>query len=1037
MPAPTSSHAEPTIEERLTAWHDWLADRQRPVTIVVDALDEAANPHTLVHEVLARLEPDPGRPRIRLLAGVRSLAAGEEPATFPGPGSLADLTETALHARRIRADEAPWWDQGDVVAYVDSILRNTPGSPYRNAGAATAAEVAAALGSRAGRSFLIARIAASSLAARETVIAADDPGWLSALDHGVLGVFRQDLHHSLTDARRRRTAVILLRAVAFAYGAGLPWRHIWPLVAHAVDDEGGYYGDDQIADLLGSRLGAYLVTDTEDGVTVYRLFHDLLRSTLRDRWRELAATSAGNERGQTPADPTDPVTGADVVMVEARIARELTRLADVPVTVDCDRPPPPYVRRHLAEHAAAGGVLDDRTIPEAFLPYLDPVRLRAAAARPPSTLSLRPHLPQLPTIRQVTHEWQWDRPAHNATVLALRVALRGRPFDQPIGGAWQVRWAVAFQEDPSCETLVRNVDMVFGLATAVFPDGRVVAVTGSSDKTVRVWDLVTGTPVGQPLTGHTDSLWAVATAVLPDGRLVAVTGSSDRTARVWDLVAGTSVGQPLTGHTDDVRAVATGVLPDGRLVAVTGSHDKTVRVWDLATGTPVGQPLPGHTSYVPAVATAVLPDGRAVAVTGSSDETVRVWDLATGTPVGQPLAGHTDDVRAVATAVLPDGRAVAVTGSSDKTVRVWDLATGTPVGQPLAGHTSGAIAVATAELPDGRAVAVTGSSDQTVRVWDLVSGSTVRRPLWGTLAEVRAVATAVLPDGRAVAVTGSHDTTVRVWDLATGALVGQPLTGHTTPVCAVATAVLPDGRVVAVTGSSDHAVRVWDLATGTPVWPLIGHTDSVCAVATAVLPDGRVVAVTGSSDRTVRVWDLPTGDPVGQPLTGHTASVCAVATAVLPDRRVVAVTGSSMDGTVRVWDLVAGTAVGQLTWRGYLIGARTVATAVLSDGRVVAVGGELNLLRVWDLATGTPVGQPLVEPGVSVDAVATAVLTDGRVVAVAGCGGGQVLVWDFVTGRQLAQSRFGFGAGALAVHQARAPEFVIGGAGLAVAELLW
>ncbi|GAA3938226.1 hypothetical protein [Actinoplanes auranticolor] len=39
-----------------------------------------------------------------------------------------------------------------------------------------------------------------------------------------------------------------------------------------VDDD-GYYGDADIAWLLGSRL----VTDTEDGTTVYRLFHDLLR----------------------------------------------------------------------------------------------------------------------------------------------------------------------------------------------------------------------------------------------------------------------------------------------------------------------------------------------------------------------------------------------------------------------------------------------------------------------------------------------------------------------------------------------------------------------------------------------------------------------------------------------------------------------------------------------------------------------------------------------------------------------------------------
>ena len=63
------------------------------------------------------------------------------------------------------------------------------------------------------------------------------------------------------------------------------------------------------------------------------------------------------------------------------------------------------------------------------------------------------------------------------------------------------------------------------MAALVLPDGRPVAVTGSCDDTVRVWDLTTGTPIGDPLTGHTGGVGAVAALVLPDGRPVAVTGS--------------------------------------------------------------------------------------------------------------------------------------------------------------------------------------------------------------------------------------------------------------------------------------------------------------------------------------------------------------------------------------------------------------------------------------------------------------------------------------------------------------------------------
>jgi WD40 repeat protein len=73
-------------------------------------------------------------------------------------------------------------------------------------------------------------------------------------------------------------------------------------------------------------------------------------------------------------------------------------------------------------------------------------------------------------------------------------------------------------------------------------DGRPVVISGSRDRTVRVWDLATGTPVGDPFTGHTGSVAAVAAAEL-DGRPVVISGSGDRTVRVWDLATRASAAR--------------------------------------------------------------------------------------------------------------------------------------------------------------------------------------------------------------------------------------------------------------------------------------------------------------------------------------------------------------------------------------------------------------------------------------------------------------------------------------------------------------
>lgn len=290
VPSFDDERRAPTIEGLLEAWSSWLATRSEPVTVVIDGLDEAADPQGLIRDILPRLDTDATSPRVRLIVGVRSLAAGEEASSSIARTdlmALVDLAVSTLRAAKIAVDELPWWDQADVTSYVESILWNTPFSPYPTAGAQATKAVAFAVANKAGRSFLIARIAAASLASRERVISETDSEWLEALDNGVLGVFREDLRHTLADPADRRRAVVLLRAVAYSRGVGLPWRGVWPLVATAVDDSGRQYGDTDIAWLLGSRLGAYLVSDRDGDSTVYRLFHDLLRSTLRTRWREL------------------------------------------------------------------------------------------------------------------------------------------------------------------------------------------------------------------------------------------------------------------------------------------------------------------------------------------------------------------------------------------------------------------------------------------------------------------------------------------------------------------------------------------------------------------------------------------------------------------------------------------------------------------------------------------------------------------------------------------------------------------------------
>jgi WD40 repeat protein len=104
------------------------------------------------------------------------------------------------------------------------------------------------------------------------------------------------------------------------------------------------------------------------------------------------------------------------------------------------------------------------------------------------------------------------------------------------------------------------------------------------------------------LAGHDGGVASIAFS--PDDRHI-VSGSDDKTVRVWDAQTGHSLMDPLKGHDDWVTSVA--FSADGRHI-VSGSYDETVRVWDAQMGQSVVDPLKGHDHWIASVA--FSPDGR-------------------------------------------------------------------------------------------------------------------------------------------------------------------------------------------------------------------------------------------------------------------------------------------------------------------------------------------------------------------------------------------------------------------------------------------
>jgi WD40 repeat protein len=332
--------------------------------------------------------------------------------------------------------------------------------------------------------------------------------------------------------------------------------------------------------------------------------------------------------------------------------------------------------------------------------------------------------------------------------------------------------------DTSAEqsTLTGHTDQI---NTAAFsPDGSKV-VTGSHDKTVRIWNVMTGI-LEHELKGHTQAVTSVVFS--PDGTHIA-TASRDNTVRIWNSDNGFFVRE-LQGHTAPVLSVD--FSPNGTHIA-TASRDNTIRIWNTDDGIFVRE-LKGHTAPVESVA--FSPDSNQIA-SASHDKTVRIWDTNDGTLL-HTLLGHTAVVNSVE--YSHDGTKV-VSASNDGTARIWNSNTGRSLhstrvqessrdinnpGEKRINHVKSATfspndqMIITAAVEAGHDEVTRQKNHVTARAWDANSGLPWRTAEGNQLVFISnneigedpsSTAVVISPDGKKLAITLLHSNTTRIWIL--------------------------------------------------------------------------------------------------------------------------------------------------------------------------------------------------------------------------------------------------------------------------------
>jgi len=291
----------------------------------------------------------------------------------------------------------------------------------------------------------------------------------------------------------------------------------------------------------------------------------------------------------------------------------------------------------------------------------------------------------------------------------------------------------------------------------------------------------TGTPAAIYLNGHTDSVYCCQ---FDENK--AITGSRDRTIRVWDLktykcikvyggpnhrptantpppmeerpervishtsMNGTKLGNDIYTVPSDYHDASILCLQYDSEIMVTGSSDYTCIVWDITGDEYVPMyRLRGHEAGV----LDVCLDDKYI-ISCSKDAMIKVWDRKTGNCV-RTLKGHRGPVNAVQ---LRGNFLVSASG--DGIAKLWNLETGVSI-KDFPSEDRGLAAV---EFSDDAKYVLAGGNDHVVYKFDASTGELVH----SRVKHDGLVRSLFLDAFNGRIVSGSYDQSIQVSDYETG-----------------------------------------------------------------------------------------------------------------------------------------------------------------------------------------------------------------------------------------------------------------------------
>jgi WD40 repeat protein len=765
-----SDHVDDTaLEASLERAIETELDPKRPLTIVIDAVDEARDPSAL-GEAILKLSF-----RSRVLIGVRPEGPVDGSARIPGELRAASVAVVDL-------DAPDWFDRGDIATYVGQRLLDDPRADGYGTGDWTARTLVEVVGSEieavvAKTNFLIAQFVVEELLSRP-VVDIRPRGWSLSMDwpHRLEGWIKRDVNRRLDGEVERISAV--LTPLAHSLRGGLPV-DLWRAVVHQLVTASDA---DERLDLAVARLGFYL-TKVGGDPDRYALRHERFATYFREHGLPGRIDSAFVDVlvGQLPRNPG---------------GRDWSR-------------PPRYTTQNLAAHAGVAGRLAELVgAHPASLAALDPLAVLAAldgtsddVCRGARTAVRRASYASGEEFGRRAAALQFQAAYLGLVQLSWSLMTQARP-----ALPWYTPWrAGGMGGGASALGSAMRTQSMLGVAG---PEGQPAYVVVGVDGRCQLRDAVTGRALGPPVIvelGHAAPplfhAWSAA-----GGAVRLAVGTARGMITIWTLSGDTTAAGPWLEFCASAPLSAMIVLPGPRgvdLLVALGGDPGTISCWPL-------RPLRDDDA-LPALFTAPTDAQRLVPLDRAGDVVaflaingacvVTPWRISlSGPSVQQPVELAARDVHAVL--AVGDAEAAHVAYQTQQSVRaIWlsgGLAVATPV-DLVDGDRTARIALGLAAIGDGYGE---------VQTFQLDRDQVVALGVTDTTAPIHTVR--MVEDGSTTAAVGDWTGLVRITDLATSG-GGTLVLRHGSRVDQIIRLGRTDCGPVIATRDLSGGTRVWQL----------------------------------------------------------------------------------------------------------------------------------------------------------------------------------------------------------------------------------